>query len=216
MRQPGGRSFAFISGFMIGILSALGVVFLLMNDLNPVAFNYKNPFAGEVDTLVDRTVKTKILKEPKKQSPSSVEVVHAVDSTRNLATDTSYTQVNDGNGLETEPVIRRDELLLSKTIEATRSPQRENPKTKTDSLIRQFSEAAASDPAKYKVEFWKSPVNYKGYRLIRNSLVLFGLSPDVPISLQQESELLILKYGNQTFRLSQSESFEPLPKPLVE
>jgi hypothetical protein len=215
MRQPGGRSIAFVSGLMIGMLSALGIVFLLMNDLDPIKFSYRNPFGSQADTIVDRTSKTPVITSINKSKPKALPPSADSLEPEPIASDSLLIQerilLPDEN-----MIIRRDELIETKTIDASRIQTKESSRQKNDSLIRQFSENPPQEEQRYKVEYWKSPVNFKGYRLIRNSLVLFGLSPEVPLTLQQTNDYLLLRYGKQTYKLQPTESFEPLPKVMVD
>ena len=216
MKQPGGRSFAFISGFMIGMLTALGVAFLLMNNFDPFSFSIRGTFNQEADTVVNKSSEInqperKTIKEllPETQQTYSDSIIPAPSDSNVSVSPADYAATD-------ELIIRRDEMIVSRTMEAARLNTRDQGKLKNDSLLRQLTEAPATDINRYKVEYWRSPVNFRGYKLIRNSLIIFGLSPDIPASLQQSPDYLLLKYGNQTFKLTPVETFEPLPKPSVD
>lgn len=48
----------------------------------------------------------------------------------------------------------------------------------TDSTIAAMSEVSDSQkPTDYRVEFWKSPLNYKGYKMSTGKIVLYGINP---------------------------------------
>lgn len=216
MIQPGGRSFAFVSGMMIGILTALGVVFLVMNDLDPVSFKYRNPFSQTADTIVDKTIQAPHASQKLKKKPPAnmaVELVH--DSVNTSATDSVFSTISDDEPLN-ELVVKRDEMIASKSIELIRMNSKDPARQKNDSLIRQLMEAPPGEPARVNIEYWRSPVNFRGYRLIRNSLVLFGLNPEIPVSAQSTADAILLKYGSQTFRLTPTDTYQPLPKPITD
>ncbi len=61
------------------------------------------------------------------------------------------------------------------------------------------------------IEFWRSPLNYTGYRLNTNSLVLFGFYEYTTIKLRYTKDgFLELKYKNNTFMLNCTDDFKPL------
>jgi hypothetical protein len=72
---------------------------------------------------------------------------------------------------------------------------------------------AKTDEGMY-VEFWRSPVNYSGYKLSNNTLVLFGIYEYTQIRLQYMSTgLLRLKYHEKIYDLKCTEEFNALILP---
>ena len=62
------------------------------------------------------------------------------------------------------------------------------------------------------VEFWKSPVNYKGYKLSRNKIILFGVEDADRIKLYNIDENMYLEFGADYFLLESNQDFKPLIK----
>jgi len=60
------------------------------------------------------------------------------------------------------------------------------------------------------VEFWQSPVNYKGYKMSRQKLVLFGLDPLENLKLKLIDGFMYLKYGNKYYKFGYTDEFLPL------
>ena len=60
----------------------------------------------------------------------------------------------------------------------------------------------------YTAEFWVSPINYRGYKLVNDKLILFGIEqPDIVV-LYEGNNKLWMRYGNDFFYLESGEYFE--------
>ncbi len=60
------------------------------------------------------------------------------------------------------------------------------------------------------VEFWESPINYRGYKLSKSHLMLFGISEPNAVTLVKKDNILVLNYLNRTYTLEQSSNFTAL------
>jgi len=62
----------------------------------------------------------------------------------------------------------------------------------------------------FRVEFWKSPLNYRAYILTKNKLVLFGILKPDEVSLAYQADGKIqLKYFDMTFELVCTKDLKP-------
>lgn len=61
-----------------------------------------------------------------------------------------------------------------------------------------------------RVAFWQSPVNFKGYRLKKQSLILFGVSPDDSLRFERHPEGIVMKHGADSYLLHDKLDFESL------
>ena len=69
-------------------------------------------------------------------------------------------------------IVKKDELLGSKKIEVTNLQQNEMANS-SDSLLEKISgikDGKKNIVASFKVEFWQSPINYKGYKMTKNKI----------------------------------------------
>ena len=82
----------------------------------------------------------------------------------------------------------------------------------TDSIARK--EAGVRDEASRSmtVEYWKSPLNSKGYKLTRSRLVLFGYTPEDKIQLCKLDNSIYMKTASGFFRLEFSSSYRQLER----
>ncbi|HNP98101.1 MAG TPA: hypothetical protein PKK99_03555 [Bacteroidia bacterium] len=135
-------------------------------------------------------------------APSSQDKVNNSDSTHSEA------------GASPDIVIKKDQLLMSVQISAAErnntgenSPSKEGASaTLSQNAIDKLNPAAGlvekdQPSSNYDVEFWVSPINYRGYKLIKNKLILFGIEEPDAVKLFLMDGNLFMKYGNEYYRL---------------
>lgn len=131
----------------------------------------------------------------------------------------SLTDLSDS----TEIVVKKDQLLISIKLLAEDLSDGKTEAEKNESSIAKSTveklnpsgglpEIEERSTIEYMVEFWVSPVNYKGYKLIGNKLILFGIEEPDAVHLFSKNEKLWMKYGQDYFSLMQTENFESLIK----
>ncbi|MFI5149543.1 MAG: hypothetical protein ACHQRM_07390 [Bacteroidia bacterium] len=117
-------------------------------------------------------------------------------------------------------IIRKDEMLSSKTLELLNiSPVASNNGGNKDSLAAKMAgvrEDRSTGRQFRLLEFWTSPLNYKGYKMNRNKLVLYGLPDSETIKLFQLDEEIYLQYNNLTYHLEYGNDFRAYEKVLSE
>lgn len=209
MRTPG----SFLSGILIGMLAALGIVFLIMNDFSPSKLIGWDDDKSSGDTIVDLTTSkdTRSAKSVKSfnasNSPINQEELLPFDST-------SITQINSDSSQSFAPinneeiVVRRDELIKSIVVEAIKIGK-SNSNPRTDSLLNVFQGGQASNDDSYRLEFWQSPVNFRGFKLIRNGIITFGLDPEDVTKVFEFNGTLILRNGASYFKIFPTDRFMP-------
>jgi hypothetical protein len=199
MRTPG----SFLSGILFGMLAAIGIVFLIMNDFSPSRLFGSNENNSSIDTIVDLTTEfesksRKVNKStPLTPSPSNYQEGTFADSSflAPSSTDSLATTSNTNEDI----VVRRDELLKSILIEAS-VIGKPSQSIKTDSLLNVFQGGQNTNENTFRLEFWQSPVNFKGFKLIRNGIISFGLDPEDITKLFDLNGTLILRSGNFFYR----------------
>ncbi len=83
-------------------------------------------------------------------------------------------------------VVRKDELMVTRSIRVLvigeESGQESTPPESTlagETAAKLNPEAALpqeeKEPAGYSVEFWKSPINYRGYKMGKGKIIVYGL-----------------------------------------
>jgi hypothetical protein len=107
--------------------------------------------------------------------------------------------------------IAKDELIYALYVlpQGKKSDFLCNTHNKRDSLLANNIKSSGDDGL--YVEFWHSPVNYSGYKLSNNTLVLFGVYEYTSIRLKYLPEgLLRLNYHYKTYDLKCTDQFIPL------
>ncbi len=178
-------------------------------------------FKGSSDTIysISETKPTEIIKyvssnkTDTKQNADSIK--SATDSTsingKNYFSDSIiFDSTSTATIVNTDDiVVMKDELLAVKIIEVA-NPNSEIKNTK-DSLLQK--ESGVRDDSKkllgsYSVEFWQSPINYKGYKLINNKIVLFGIAKEETPQVFKLDDVIYLKLKQVVYRLDKTNNFK--------
>ena len=133
--------------------------------------------------------------------------------------DTLKNQTNDSNARseinveENNLVIKKDKLIASKEVSVLPldfDQELLNHSTKADSLLSVVSDTRLdhnSNVQKVVVEFWESPINYKGYMDAGNKLILYGLDEQASFKLATYKNTLFIKYHNEVYELNSNHSY---------
>lgn len=136
------------------------------------------------------------------QTPISSDTIASTDST--IAT-SSYSD---------DIIIRKDELLNVRTIEL-KNLNVPLGKNRTDSLLEKLSDIKDDKHAvnKYvQIEFWRSPLNYKGYKLSKYSVILYGIPDTENLKLYTLDDVLYLKNSSTVYKLEYNGDFKPFER----
>ncbi|HRY32728.1 MAG TPA: hypothetical protein P5531_07145 [Bacteroidales bacterium] len=126
-----------------------------------------------------------------------------------LESDTSTTQGSMKQG-EPDIEVRRDRFLLSRSYRIAGSRDSLRNPGKLDSILTNNVRTFRQAPNIMRIEFWKSPVNYTGYKMSNNKIILFGNFDPDQISLELVNHKILLHYKNNTFNLVAGDQFQPL------
>jgi xanthosine utilization system XapX-like protein len=183
------------------------------------------------DSLVTEVSETDKIskKESIKQQETKEEAASLPDSSQNFTKETSLladTLVQDSTqgtailsvSMNDEIVVKKDELLANKNVElvnldylATKQGQRYDSTLQVISGIKDNTKLVEARYM-YPVELWKSPINYKGYKLSHTKLILFGINTDAPLKLYYFNETVYLKYADQFYKLDYYSDYKPFER----
>ena len=111
-------------------------------------------------------------------------------------------------------VVKQDQLLISTTLNVEDKTDAGN--SSEESLSKDAVEhlnPAADLPEKEKttsafiVEFWVSPINYRGYKMSKNKLILFGIEEPDAVKLYRVNEGIYMSYLKEYYKLVDSFDF---------
>lgn len=134
--------------------------------------------------------------------PVEVETYEHIDKNSRLYDSlVSAGSIKDVNG-ETEDItigkvsqvtsIKAEKFLSKKQFTVIGAAQT----SKTDSLASSLAGIKTNAAGSMMVEFWESPVNYKGYRLGKDKMILFGIIPDGVNLVKYSSDLYLTTLNN--------------------
>ena len=103
--------------------------------------------------------------------------------------------------------IAQEELLSVKNIKVIDLDEA----SKRDTLTGQLAGVTSSEfPNLFFVEFWKTPLNSKGYRMTRNRVILYGLSDFSSITIYKVDDNFYLKNDDVVYKISSGTEFKPM------
>ena len=108
--------------------------------------------------------------------------------------------------------VKKDELINTRNMNVMGINP--NPKNAKDSAMQNISGIRddKNPGTSLSVEFWVSPINYKGYKMTKNKLVLFGVPGNGDLSLHRIDGVLFLRHEQSVYRLEPSDDFRSLEK----
>ena len=111
-------------------------------------------------------------------------------------------------------VVKKDELLSVKNMEVINVNAIANSTRSRDSIIQQASGIRDDNNIKYSytVEFWASPINYKGYKMAKNKIVLYGINPAEGSKIYKLNDNFYLKNLVGVYKLDFSGDFRQFEK----
>ena len=151
--------------------------------------------------IVEQSVSTD--KSEKKEESKS-------DKKKNINTKNSpninYSEV-DALLKEEDVNVAQEELLSVKNIKVINL----DTDSKRDTLTGQLAGVTNAEyPNLFFVEFWKTPLNSKGYRMTRNRVILYGLSDFSSITIYKVDDSYYLKNDDVVYKISSGTEFKPM------
>lgn len=219
------RIFVFVLGLIIGA----GLLWLVVSNQDLFENNSNEDITVENAIQKQKSESKKKIEKPKKIQNSKPDLLDsATVDTLNKAVDESM-QFLDSLELiserlksdsvvyqkdtmpSNEIILMKDELILIRNYKPSGDPVAFHCDVdpELDSLLVDNKVKVPKDGL--MVEFWKSPVNFKGYRLSRTKLVLFGIFEYDNIEFRYyEGKALMMKYKNKEYILKCGDEFIPL------
>jgi hypothetical protein len=228
LRRFGNNVFTFFSGVTFGLLIGGSVMFYYMDNkiqaTQQAGTNEKNQmgllskfieFAQKTNPFAKGKAEKDGLKEKEKGQVSEEEKGQVlVDSSAYFSKHQQDTVVlgPDDRLSDDGLVVKKDELLFSKFMEIVEINTSGNPADSLNSYGSRNKQIAG----RMWVEFWRSPLNYRGYKFGRNKLVVYGITEYEGLKILKLKEDLFLKYNTSYFRIANSDDFVPFNKVIDE
>ncbi len=190
----------FVFGLSIGLLVGIGFFVLKINDL----FNKLKESASEKITVIEKTVDT--TDEDEKTKNKNRFKINFKKSTK-----INYSEVDSLIKEDSGINIASDELLTVKNIKIIQIGEFIPSK---DSSDIQKTRLDNTNSELYFVEFWKTPLNSKGYRFTKNKIMLYGFDDFSNLTLYEIDNSFYIKSSDQVYKLLYSSEFKQLDRVL--
>ena len=190
----------FVFGLSIGLLIGIGFFVLKINDL----FNKLKESASEKITVIEKTVNT--TDEDEKTKNNNRFKINFKKSTK-----INYSEVDSLIKEDSGINIASDELLTVKNIKIIQIGEFIPSK---DSSDIQKTRLDNTNSELYFVEFWKTPLNSKGYRFTKNKIMLYGFDDFSNLTLYEIDNSFYIKSSDQVYKLLYSSEFKQLDRVL--
>ncbi|MFH0867401.1 MAG: hypothetical protein V1904_14505 [Bacteroidota bacterium] len=120
--------------------------------------------------------------------------------------------INNYNNAAEDVHVKKDKLIYAKSFTLPGIEYLFSDNTdKLDSLLSENSSSEKNNTNNIlHVEFWKSPINYKGYKTGKNKLVLFGIEQFSMISFKILDKTLYMKYVSDYYQMDRTPEFKSL------
>ena len=190
----------FVFGLSIGLLVGIGFFVLKINDL----FNKLKESASEKITVIEKTVNT--TDEEEKTKNNNRFKINFKKSTK-----INYSEVDSLIKEDSGINIASDELLTVKNIKIIQIGEFIPSKDSSDIQKTRLDDTNSD---LYFVEFWKTPLNSKGYRFTKNKIMLYGFDDFSNLTLYEIDNSFYIKSSDQVYKLLYSSEFKQLDRVL--
>lgn len=213
-----------VIGLLLGLIIGGGFFIFKLDDYFKELRSYQKLFHQQekinASNLPKEEANLKSKSNPKiLQKRNSIALAALSDSTKKtnskeLKNDSSIAQTKDSTdktNADDDILIRKDEFLTSNQIGIINISTTEL--TLNDSLMQKLSGIRDDAPKAFcKIEYWKSPVNYKGYKMFKNKIVLYGINPSEQIKLYKIEDDIYLRSSQNAYKLSFSNDYSAFEK----
>ncbi len=190
----------FVFGVTIGLLIGIGFFVLKINDL----FNRLKESANEKITVIEKKVNSNTEDEATKNN-------NRFKINFKKSTKINYSEVDSLIKEDSDVNIASDELITVKNLKIIQIGEFNFSKDSSETNIIEDND---TDSDLYFVEFWKTPLNSKGYRFIKNKIMLYGFIDYSNITLYEIDHSFYIKSSNQVYKLLYSPEFKELDRVL--
>lgn len=190
---------AFIFGVTVGLL--IGIAFFI--------FKIDDYFKKIRTTTAD---KMKIIEQPvlpekeEKKEEKSAKPKFKINT--NKSPDLNYSEIDKMLKDDESIHVAKEELISVKNVKVINLDN-----DVKDTLTGQLAGVSSNDFSNvFFIEFWKTPLNSKGYRMTRNRVILYGLEDFSGVTIYKADDNYYLKSQDQVYKLSVGTEFKPMER----
>lgn len=186
----------FIFGITIGLLIGAAFFIFKINDW----FTKLRETANDNITVIEQPVKH-VEPEPEKKRPPRPKFKINLGK----GNEVNYQEVDSIIRQDSRINIATDELLSAKNVKVIKIADN-NAEQDSAAVLAEIEQNAA--PESMQVEFWKTPLNSRGYRFSKRKLVLYGFPDFSDVLLYQFEKEYFLRASDQVYKLEYTAEFK--------
>ncbi len=186
---------SFVFGLSIGLL--IGIAFFLFK-IDSIFNSLRSAMASDKVTVVEQKVDSDEEKE-KTKNKERFKIKIGTQARVN------YKEVDSIINTDESLNIVVDQLLSTKIIKVINLSSDAN----SDSLAAKIAGVNTQQSDSYVIEFWKTPLNSKGYRFQKNKVMLYGVNDHNDLLLYQLEGRYFIKSFEMVYELGSSSDFQP-------
>ncbi len=191
----------FIFGVSIGLI--IGVAFFVFK-INDV-FNRIKTTATEQITVIEQPIKN--IPSDEESDKKKNKERFKIDLSKGQKV--NYKEVDSLIAMDSRINIATDELLTVKSVKAIQIGGNDTGK---DSLAAKLAHVDENTSNLYFIEFWKTPLNSKGYRFSKNKIILYGFVDFNNVLLYELDNSYYIKCSDQVYKLFYGSDFKQLER----
>jgi hypothetical protein len=191
----------FIFGVSIGLI--IGVAFFVFK-LNEVFDRLKSSNPGQV-TVIEQSVKNESEEDSKDKKKSKERFKIDVSKSKKVDYKEVDSLITDDETIN----IATDELLSVKNVKVIMIGDNIAGR---DSLSSRLAHVKDNYSDLYFIEFWRTPLNTKGYRFSKNKIMLYGFMDYNNVLLYELDNSFYIKSSDQVYKLFYGGDFKRLEK----
>lgn len=193
----------FVFGVTVGLVVGVAFFVFKLNDL----FDRVRQSATEKITVIEQPVK---IVENKNERIKNDGERFKINLKKNNKV--NYREVDSILSEDANITIATDELLSVKTVKLIKIGERGASSDSLAARLAGVDENVGSNL--YFIEFWKTPLNSRGYRFTKNKVMLYGFPDFTNATLYSLDNGFYLKSGEQVYKLFYSPEFKKLERVL--
>jgi len=213
------------AGLIVGVLFSVAIKELLIefkdlrHSLNKINLK-QNQLSQRLDSIQGKLVPD--AKKPLPVQTASKTSIPVTTKPTETIENTQPTNEKNSSASSDAPVTQdSDVVVMTNQLISVFSVPLKNKDTssvnkkneKTDSTLATMSEVDENkEPLEYRIEFWKSPLNYKGYKMSRGKIILYGLNSTSPINLTLNDGSYYLLVNQSAYKVDFTDDYKPFDR----
>ena len=191
----------FIFGVSIGLIIGVAFFVFKINDL----FDRLKSSASEQITVIEQPIKNIPAdgESSKKKNHNRFKIDLSKSSKVN------YTEADSLIAIDSKINIATEELVSVKNVKIIQIGDNIAGK---DSLVSKLAHVDEANSDLYFIEFWKTPLNSRGYRFSKNKVMLYGFMDFNNVLLYELDNSYYIKCSDQVYKLFYGGDFKQLER----